>query len=98
MKRMLPTLAALAALSLTSALPVRADTTSPADSVWQAQNRSTSMQDGTDAIGNGRYSGSTPARTLTPRASEDVRISTYPHETPGYQIGQTRLFGSSGGR
>jgi hypothetical protein len=56
------------------------------------------MQRGTDAIGNGRYSGSTPARTLTPRASEDTRITTYPHEAPGYESGQTRLFGNSGGR
>jgi hypothetical protein len=96
MKRMLPTIAALVALGLTPALPARAESL-PADGEQQTRNPSRSVQFGADESASAADSDSAPVQALTPPASDDTGISAYPRETPGYESGQTRLFGSSGG-
>jgi hypothetical protein len=96
-KRMLPTIAALVALGLTPALPVRAESL-PADGEQQTQNPPESVQLGADEGASAADSDSASVQALTPPAGDDTGISAYPRETPGYESGQTRLFGTGGGQ
>ncbi len=110
MTRMLVTIATLAALSLAPVFRARADST-PADRGQQTGNPSMSGQSGTGERDGSVYGGeqgspadpyaaSVQALTAPPARSDEsgARIVPYPHEAPGYESGQTRPFGSSGGQ
>lgn len=88
MKRTLPTIAVLVGLSVTQALPVRAESR-PDEREQQIEDLSTSGLRELDETGL------TPVLRSPER--DEVRVTPYRGEEPGYMSGQTRLFGTSGG-